>query len=203
MLVSQYWILEQWAAKIEFHKKNIKRDSGAELQVGEKWSVWGSLSQHWGLLRSLSGLPQWDFLNDWCHSCPTASLWMHMGYHLVSFHIILCLPKSFYDLLGTPVVSQACQCLPMSLSLLSLFPCMCMCVSLSLSFSLYLCIFVYLCISLSLSLLQKNFYFCFIDYTKAFDCVDHNKLENSERDGNTRPPDLPLEKSVYRSGSNS
>ena len=41
---------------------------------------------------------------------------------------------------------------------------------------------------------QKTTYFCFIDY--AFDCVDHNKLENSERDGNTRPPDLPLEKSV-------
>ena len=39
---------------------------------------------------------------------------------------------------------------------------------------------------------QKNFYFCFIDYAKAFDCVDHHKLENSERDGNTRPPDLPL-----------
>ena len=50
---------------------------------------------------------------------------------------------------------------------------------------------------------QKNTYFCFIDYAKAFDCVDHNKLENSERDGNTRPPDLPLEKSVCRSGSNS
>ena len=50
---------------------------------------------------------------------------------------------------------------------------------------------------------QKNIYFCFIDYAKAFDCVDHNKLENSETDGNTRPPDLPLEKSVYRSGSNS
>ena len=32
---------------------------------------------------------------------------------------------------------------------------------------------------------------------------DHNKLGNSERDGNTRPPDLPLEKSVCRSGSNS
>ena len=30
---------------------------------------------------------------------------------------------------------------------------------------------------------QKNIYFCFIDYAKAFDCVDHNKLENSERDG--------------------
>ena len=43
----------------------------------------------------------------------------------------------------------------------------------------------------------------FIDYAKAFDCVDHNKLENSERVRNTRPPDLPLEKSVYRSGSNS
>ena len=41
---------------------------------------------------------------------------------------------------------------------------------------------------------QKNIYFCFIDYAKAFDCVDHNELENSERDGNARPPDLPLEK---------
>ena len=50
---------------------------------------------------------------------------------------------------------------------------------------------------------QKNIYFCFLDYAKAFDCVDHNKLENSERDGNTRPPDLPLEKPVCRSGSNS
>ena len=50
---------------------------------------------------------------------------------------------------------------------------------------------------------QKNIYFCFIDYTKAFDCVDHNKLENSERDGNTRPPDPLPEKSVCRSRSNS
>ena len=50
---------------------------------------------------------------------------------------------------------------------------------------------------------QKNIYFCFTDYAKSFDCVDHNKLENSERDGNTRPPDLPLEKPVCRSGSNS
>ena len=50
---------------------------------------------------------------------------------------------------------------------------------------------------------QKNIYFCFIDYAKAFDCVDHNKLWRILRDGNTRPPDLPLEKPVYRSGSNS
>ena len=50
---------------------------------------------------------------------------------------------------------------------------------------------------------QKNIYFCFIDNAKAFDCVDHNKLENSERDGNIRPPDLPLEKPICRSGSNS
>ena len=50
---------------------------------------------------------------------------------------------------------------------------------------------------------QKKIYFCFIDYGKAFDCVDHKKLKNSERDGNTRPPDLPLEKPVCRSGSNS
>ena len=32
---------------------------------------------------------------------------------------------------------------------------------------------------------QKNIYFCFTDYTKAFDCVDHNKLENSSRVGNS------------------
>ena len=50
---------------------------------------------------------------------------------------------------------------------------------------------------------QKNIYFCFSDYAKAFDGVDYNKLENSERDGNTRPPDLPLEKPLCRSGSNS
>ena len=50
---------------------------------------------------------------------------------------------------------------------------------------------------------QENIYFCFIDYTKAFDCVDHNKLENSERDGNTRPPHLSPEESVYLSRSNS
>ena len=48
---------------------------------------------------------------------------------------------------------------------------------------------------------QKNI--CFIDYAKAFDCVDNNKLENSERDGNTRTPYLPPEKSVCRSRSNS
>ena len=50
---------------------------------------------------------------------------------------------------------------------------------------------------------QKNIYLCFIDYTKVFDCVDHNKLENSERDRNSRPPDLLLEKPVCRSRSNS
>ena len=50
---------------------------------------------------------------------------------------------------------------------------------------------------------QKNIYFCFIDYAKAFDCVAHNTVKNSLRDGNTRPPDLPFEKSVCRSGSNS
>ena len=48
---------------------------------------------------------------------------------------------------------------------------------------------------------QNNIYFCFIDYAKAFDCVDHNKLWKILKDGNTRPPDLPLEKSVCSSGS--
>ena len=51
---------------------------------------------------------------------------------------------------------------------------------------------------------QKNIYFCFIDYGKAFDYVDHNKLwKILKRDGNTRPPDLPHEQSVFRSRSNS
>ena len=50
---------------------------------------------------------------------------------------------------------------------------------------------------------QKNIYFCFIDWAKAFDCVDHNKLWKILRDRNTRPPDLPLEKSACSSGSNS
>ena len=49
---------------------------------------------------------------------------------------------------------------------------------------------------------QRNL-FCFMDYAKASDCVDHNKLENSSRDGNIRPPDLPPEKSVCKRRSNS
>ena len=49
---------------------------------------------------------------------------------------------------------------------------------------------------------QKNI-FCFIDYAKTFDCVNHNKLENFSRDGNAKLPDLLLEKSVCRSRSNS
>ena len=49
---------------------------------------------------------------------------------------------------------------------------------------------------------EKHLFLLYLLY-KAFDCVDHNKLENSSRDGNTRAPDLPLEESMYRSGSNS
>ena len=49
---------------------------------------------------------------------------------------------------------------------------------------------------------QKNICFCFIDYAEAFDCGSQQTVENSEKGGNTRPPDLPLEKSVCRSGSN-
>ena len=51
---------------------------------------------------------------------------------------------------------------------------------------------------------QKNIYFCFIDYAKAFDCVDHNKLWEILKDmGIPRPLDLPVEKPICRSGSNS
>ena len=49
---------------------------------------------------------------------------------------------------------------------------------------------------------QKNIYFCFIDYAKAFDCVDHKKLWKILREMGI-PDYLPLEKPVYRSGSNS
>ena len=51
---------------------------------------------------------------------------------------------------------------------------------------------------------QKNIYFCFIDYAKAFESVDHNKLwKILKKRGNTRPPDLLPEKPIYKSGSNS
>ena len=47
---------------------------------------------------------------------------------------------------------------------------------------------------------QKSIYFCFIDYAKEipreywYDCVDQQQtVENSSRDGNTGPPDLPRE----------
>ena len=49
---------------------------------------------------------------------------------------------------------------------------------------------------------QKNIYFWFIDYAKAFDCVDHNKLWKILKE-NTRPPDMPPDKSVCSSGRNS
>ena len=50
---------------------------------------------------------------------------------------------------------------------------------------------------------QKNIYFCFTDYTKAFDCGSQQTVENSSRDKNTRPPCPPPEKPVFRSSSNS
>ena len=50
---------------------------------------------------------------------------------------------------------------------------------------------------------QKNIYFCFTDHAKAFDCVDHNKLWKTQRDGSTSPPYLSPEKPVCGSRSNS
>ena len=47
----------------------------------------------------------------------------------------------------------------------------------------------------------ENIYFCFIDYAKAFDCVDYNKLWNILKAGNIRPPYLPPDKSACRSRS--
>ena len=48
---------------------------------------------------------------------------------------------------------------------------------------------------------RKNVYFCFIDYAKAFDCVDHNELWKILKEMGI--PDLSLEKPICRSGSNS
>ena len=48
---------------------------------------------------------------------------------------------------------------------------------------------------------KKNIYFCFIDYAKAFDCVDHNKVWKILKEMGI--PDLLLEKPICMSGSNS
>ena len=45
---------------------------------------------------------------------------------------------------------------------------------------------------------QENMYFCFVDYAKAFDCVDHNKLWKILRSGNTGPPHLSPEKTCMQ-----
>ena len=51
---------------------------------------------------------------------------------------------------------------------------------------------------------EKNIYFCFFDYAKAFECMDHKKtVENSKMDENTRPPYLSPQKLVCRTRSNS
>ena len=55
---------------------------------------------------------------------------------------------------------------------------------------------------------KKNIYFCFIDYAKAFDCVDHNKLWKILKEMGIPDPQTCLlrnlyEKPICRSGSNS
>ena len=50
---------------------------------------------------------------------------------------------------------------------------------------------------------QKNIYFCFMGYAKAFDCVDHNNCGKFFKRWEYQTPELPLEKPICRSGSNS
>ena len=50
---------------------------------------------------------------------------------------------------------------------------------------------------------QKNIYLCFMDYTKAFDCVDHKKLWKLLKRYEYRPSYLSPEKPVCRPRSNS
>ena len=51
--------------------------------------------------------------------------------------------------------------------------------------------------------LQKHIYFCFIDYAKAFDCVDHNKLWKILKEMGIPSLEKPIEKPICKSGSNS
>ena len=59
-------------------------------------------------------------------------------------------------------------------------------------FFLWIIIYNFICIPI----IQKNIYFCFTDYTKAFDSLNHNKLWKflKEMGINTTPPYLPPEK---------
>ena len=50
---------------------------------------------------------------------------------------------------------------------------------------------------------QKNIYFCFIDYAKAFDCVDHNKLWKILKEMGIPDHLICLLRNLCRSGSNS
>ena len=50
---------------------------------------------------------------------------------------------------------------------------------------------------------QKDTYFCFTDYAKAFDCVDHNKMWKILKEMEYQTTSLPLEKLICRSGINS
>ena len=50
---------------------------------------------------------------------------------------------------------------------------------------------------------RKTSTFALLTMPKSLLCGSQQIVENSERDGNTRPPDLPLEKSICRSGCNS
>ena len=50
---------------------------------------------------------------------------------------------------------------------------------------------------------RKTSTFALLTMPKSLLCGSQQIVENSERDGSTRSPDLPLEKSVCRSGSNS
>ena len=44
---------------------------------------------------------------------------------------------------------------------------------------------------------QKNIYFCFIDYAKAFDCVDHNKLWKILKEGSEYQTTWPASWETY------
>ena len=50
---------------------------------------------------------------------------------------------------------------------------------------------------------QRDLHMCFIDYKKAFDCVDHERLGDTEGYGSASTPDSVTEKAVHQPGSDS
>ena len=134
------------------------------------------------------------------YACVRIHMYVCMHIHVcVHVHMYVCTFMCMY--VWTFICMYSCT-----------FICMCVCtfICMCVHIHMYACMHIHVCVCTFMCM-----YVCI--YAHSYDLgysgfqkqlirwttMDHNKLENSERDGNTRPPDLPLEKPVCRSGSNS